>query len=160
MIKQISKIELKNFRNEVLVKYKKEDSPLMQVLQEAQAIFGYIPIVIQETIGAYLHIPTARIHGVVSFYSMFSTVPLGKYSVGTCMGTACYVRGGERLLDRVMDLTDTKYGETSEDGMFTLAPTRCVGDCSNAPVIMVNDRIHTNVTSDDVEKIINEYRLK
>ena len=155
MKERISEIELKNFEKTVLVNYKKEDSPLMQVLQEAQKVFGYIPIEVQELIGAYLHIPTAKINGVVSFYSMFSMTPQGKHTIGVCLGTACYVKGGERLLDRVSEKIGAKLGETSTDGRYTLAPTRCVGACSLAPVIMVNDDIHPKVTSDDIQRILD-----
>ena len=156
MNKVIAQKELDTFKDTVLVNYKKEDSPLMQVLQDAQSAFGYIPIEVQELIGSTLHISTARINGVVSFYSMFSMEPQGKHSIGVCLGTACYVKGGERLQDRVSEKIGAKLGETSKDGLYTLAPTRCVGACSLAPVIMVNDDIHSKVTSDDINNIIDK----
>lgn len=152
--------QLKDFEKDVLVNYIGAESPLMQVLQESQELFGCVPIEMQQLIGKTLHISTARINGVVSFYSMFSMIPNGKNTIGTCLGTACYVKGGERLLNRVSELLNTPFGETSEDGLWTLAPTRCVGDCSNAPVIMVNDTIHHKVSSDDVPKIIEIYKNK
>ena len=156
MNKTINKKELNEFKEGVLVNFHKEDSPLMQVLQEAQNTFGYIPIEVQELIGTHLHISPARISGVVSFYSMFSMTPQGKDSIGVCMGTACYVKGGERLLDRVSEQIGAQLGETSSDGLYTLVPTRCVGACSLAPVIMVNDEIHSKVTSDDIRKILDK----
>lgn len=158
MKKRISEMELNIFKDTVLINYKKEDSPLMQVLQEAQSAFGYVPIEVQELIGKHLHISLARINGVVSFYSMFSMVPQGKHSIGVCLGTACYVKGGERLLDRVSEKIGAELGETSKDGLYTLAPTRCVGACSLAPVIMTNEKIHSKVTSDDIHDIINELK--
>lgn len=160
MKRYITDEQLSNFKENVLVKYIGKESPLMQVLQESQDLFGCVPIEMQQLIGKTMHVSTAKINGVVSFYSMFSMIPNGINTIGTCLGTACYVKGGERLLARVSEILDTPYGETSKDGQFTLAPTRCVGDCSNAPVIMVNDTIHQKVTSDDVPKIIDLYRKK
>lgn len=154
----ISDHDLKHFKENVLSKYKKEDSPLMQVLQESQSLYGCVPIEMQQLIGNHFRISTARINGVVSFYSMFSLEPHGKYSIGVCLGTACYVKGGERLLDRLQEKLEIKQGETTKDGLYTLAPTRCVGSCSNAPVIMVNENIHNKVTSDDIPKILKSYK--
>ena len=91
---------------------------------------------------------------------MFSLEPYGEHVIGVCTGTACYVKGAQRLVDRVVDLLKTPYGETTEDRQFTLAPTRCVGSCSTAPVIMIDEKIYGNVSSDDVPKIIGEYTKK
>ena len=91
---------------------------------------------------------------------MFSLEPYGKNVVGVCTGTACYVKGAARLVDRVVDILKIPYGETTEDGEFTLAPTRCVGDCSHAPVIMINEKIYGGVSSDTVPKILAEYMKK
>lgn len=154
----ISKKELKYFEDNILINYDKNNSPLMQVLQESQDRYGCVPIEMQELIGKYFRISTAKINGVVSFYSMFSMKPSGKFGIGICLGTACYVKGGERLLDRMQERLGIKQGETTEDGLYSLVPTRCVGSCSNAPVIMVNDNIHTKVTSDDIPKILDEYK--
>ena len=156
----ISDLELNNFKDNVLSKYEKDTDQLMQILQESQKLFGCVPIEVQKLIGDTLHISLARINGVVTFYSMFSLKPLGKNIIGACTGTACYVKGAERIIDRISDLLGIKQGETTEDGMFTMAPTRCVGDCSHAPVVMINDTIHGNVSSDDVVKIINSYKEK
>lgn len=154
----ISEKDLLVFKKDILSKYKKEDSPLMQVLQESQKAFGCVPIEMQQLISTYFRISTAKINGVVSFYSMFSMKPNGRYSIGTCLGTACYVKGGERLLDRLQERLEIQLGETTSDGLYTLAPTRCVGACSLAPVIMVNDDIHSKVTSDDIPKILSNYK--
>ena len=154
----ISDKELQEFKETILINYNKEDSPLMQILQESQSKFGCVPIEMQNLIGAYLRISPARINGVVSFYSMFSMEPSGKFVIGACMGTACYVKGGERLLDRFSEALDIKLGETTKDRTYTLAPTRCVGACSFAPVVMVNDDIHHKVSSDDVYKILDKYK--
>ncbi len=157
MKEHISKQDLHLFEENILTKYRKNDSPLMQVLQESQNLYGCVPIEVQEVIGKHFRISPAKINGVVSFYSMFTLEPNGKNTVGVCLGTACYVKGGERLLDRVSERLEINLGETTKDGMFTLAPTRCVGACSSAPVIMVNDNIHGKVTSDDIPNIIEQY---
>ena len=159
MEKQVTQKELDKFKNTVLVNYKKEDSPLMQVLQHAQTVFGYIPIEVQELIGSHLQISTAKINGVVSFYSMFSLEPQGKHSIGVCLGTACYVKGAQRLLDRVSEKINAALGETSENCDCTLIPTRCVGACSSAPVIVTDGKIHAKVTSDDIHDIIDKLKV-
>ena len=151
---------LKEFKIEVIEKYRNSKSPLMQVLQESQKRYGCVPVEVQEFISKEMHVSTAKINGVVSFYSMFSLKPSGKHILGVCTGTACYVKGSTRLVERVEELLDTPYGSTTKDGLFTLAPTRCVGDCSKAPVIMVDDKIYGKVTSDDIPKIIAEYQNK
>ncbi|MDC0559044.1 NAD(P)H-dependent oxidoreductase subunit E [Candidatus Izimaplasma bacterium] len=152
--------QLKEFDVDVLSKFVDKVNPLMQILQESQTRFGCVPIEVQVLISKRYNFSTAKINGVVSFYSMFSLKPFGKHIVGVCTGTACYVKGAQRLVDRVVDILKVSYGETTEDGMFTLAPTRCVGDCSHAPVIMIDEKIYGNVSSDDVPKILSEYMNK
>lgn len=152
--------QMKGFKNDVLSKYIDKKNPLMQVLQEAQSLFGCVPYQLQQIIGEGLHESTAKINGVVSFYSMFSVKPKGKHIIGVCTGTACYVKGASRLVDRVSEYLDTPYGETTKDGLFTLSDTRCVGACSLAPVIMIDDEIFGNVSSDDVKKYIDKYKEK
>lgn len=152
--------QMEQFRKDVLLPFKLRKSPLMQVLQEAQSTFGCVPYELQKVIGQELHESTAKINGVVTFYSMFSVKPMGKHIIGVCTGTACYVKGSSRLVDRVSEYLNTPYGETTKDGQFTLADTRCVGACSLAPVIMVDDKIFGNVSSDDIHKIIDEFKQK
>lgn len=156
----LTKTQIKEFKDNIIPKFKEERSPLMPILQESQYLFGCVPMEIQEVISKELNISTAHINGVVTFYAMFSLKPRGKHILGVCTGTACYVKGAKRLVDRVSEELDTPYGETTADGQFTLQDTRCVGTCSKAPVIMVDDDIHGNVSSDDVIKIINQYREK
>lgn len=159
MKSHVSSEQLDTFKNDVLSRYKGKENPLMQILQESQSIFGCVPIEVQMLISKNFNYSTAKINGVVSFYSMFSLKPNGKNVVGVCTGTACYVKGAERLVDRMSEALGIKQGETTEDGQFTMAPTRCVGACSQAPVIVVNDKIHEKVSSDDVAKIHNEYKV-
>ena len=130
----------------------------MQILQESQKQFGCVPLEVQKLISDELNISTAKINGVVSFYSMFSLVPSGKHIIGVCTGTACHVKGAHRLVSRVEDILDTPYGETTKDGQFTLAHTRCVGDCAKGAVVMINDKMHAAVTSDNLESILDPYR--
>lgn len=158
MKQYITDQELNKFKETILIKYDKSQSSLMQILQESQKKYGCVPIEMQQLISKHMNISTAKINGVVSFYSMFSMEPNGKYSIGVCLGTACYIKGGERLLERYQDQLGIKQGETTEDELFSLVPTRCVGFCSKAPVVVTNDDIHHQVSSDDVLKNIQEYR--
>lgn len=160
MEKYLTTKQINEFKSNVLSMYKNERNPLMQVLQEAQSSFGCVPYELQIVIGEELNESTAKINGVVTFYSMFSIKPMGKNILGVCTGTACYVKGASRLVDRVAEYLNTNYGETTKDGVFTLSDTRCVGACSMAPVIVVNEKINGNVSSDDVSKIIDEYLEK
>jgi NADH:ubiquinone oxidoreductase subunit E len=159
MNKYVSEEQLDEFKLEVIDKYKDDKSPLMQILQESQKRYGCVPVEVQEVISKELHVSTAKINGVVSFYSMFRLVPSGKHILGVCTGTACYVKGASRLVERVETLLDSKYGSTTEDNCFTLAHTRCVGDCAQAPVVMVNEEFNGKVSSDDIPKIIARHQL-
>jgi len=160
MEQYVTKKELVLFTSEVINVLRHEITPLMMILQESQQRFGCVPMEVQLLISKEMNVSTAKINGVVSFYSMFSLTPNGRNTIGVCTGTACYVKGSGRLVDRVSDMLGVPYGETTDDGEWTMADTRCVGDCSNAPIIMVNEDIHQKVSSDDVPKIINQYKKK
>ena len=105
-----------------------------------------------------LEIPTSQVYGVVSFYSYFTENPKGKYQISVCMGTACYVKGGQAVLEAFEKELGIKFGETTEDLLFSISQTRCLGDCASAPVIMVNDQLLAKVTADEVPAIIEKYR--
>ena len=154
----VTESQLLEFKSNIFPKYTDVENPLMQILQESQAMFGCVPIEVQLLISKHFNYSTAKINGVVSFYSMFSLKPKGKNVVGVCTGTACYIKGAERLVDRMSEKLGIKQGETTEDGQFTMAHTRCVGACSLAPVIMVNGEIHEKVSTDDIERIYNQYK--
>lgn len=154
----VTESQLHNFESTIFPKYTDVENPLMQLLQESQTMFGCVPIEVQLLISKHFNYSTAKINGVVSFYSMFSLKPNGRNVVGVCTGTACYVKGAERLVDRMSETLGIKQGETTEDGQFTMAHTRCVGACSQAPVIVVNNNIHEKVSSDDIEKIHDKYK--
>ena len=141
-------------------KYKNEPSPLMLVLSETQKEYGYIPIEVQEIISKELNIPVSDIYGVVTFYSFFSLKPKGRYVIGVCLGTACYVKGSQNILDKFSELLKIKPGQTSEDGLFTFDALRCIGACGIAPAISINGKVYPKVTLSQVQQIIDEYRKK
>ncbi len=129
-------------------------SDLVEVLHKTQELYGYIPKHIVTLIAKTLKMPIAEIYGVITFYSRFSLVPKGKYSISICMGTACYVKGGEAILQEFSKLLHIGPDETTDDLIFSLIETRCVGECAVAPVITVNDRVYENVTIEDVPRIL------
>lgn len=152
--------EAVNQIKEICARYKNEPSPLMLVLADVQKEYGYIPLEVQEVISKELDIPVSDIYGVVTFYSFFSLKPKGRYVIGVCIGTACYVKGGQNVLDKFSELLKIGMGQTSEDGLFTLDGLRCIGACGIAPAISINGKVYPKVTLSDVSKIIEEYRSK
>jgi len=138
----------------IIEKYRGKPGNLIPVLNEVQKKVGYLPLDIQEYISRELHIPLSRIYGVISFYSMFSTTPRGKHTIGVCMGTACYVKGAEEVLNKIKQELEVEIGETSADGKFTLTITRCLGTCSMAPVIMIDEQVYGGVTPAKVPEIL------
>lgn len=134
----------------------KSENDLIEVLHKVQATYDYIPREIATMIALELNIPLSKVYGVTTFYTGFTLVPKGKYAISVCMGTACYVKGAEDILNKISEVLDIGIGETTDDLLFSLIETRCVGDCANAPIVTVNDRVYNKVTVDDVEKIIAE----
>src|SRR5690554_1815064 len=132
----------------------------MPVLHSAQEIFGCLSLDVQKYISKEMDIPVSDIYGVATFYSQFTLKPKGKYRVGVCMGTACYVKGSQAILDELKKVLDLKEGETSEDGLFTLDATRCLGACGLAPIMMINDDVYGRLKPEDVKGIIDKYRDK
>jgi NADH-quinone oxidoreductase subunit E/NADP-reducing hydrogenase subunit HndA len=152
------KLEAINQIKEICSRYKDEPSPLMIVLADVQKEYGYIPLEVQEVISSELDIPVSEIYGVVTFYSFFSLKPKGRYVIGCCVGTACYVKGGQNVLDKFCELLKIKVGQTSEDGLFTIDALRCIGACGIAPAISINGKVYPKVKLSDVDKIIKEYK--
>jgi NADH-quinone oxidoreductase E subunit len=142
----------------VLEKHKGQEGALIPILHQVQQELGYLPEDVQAYIAEKLGVPLSEIYGVVSFYSLFSTVPKGKYRIAVCMGTACYVKGSGIILEELEKQLDIKVGETTKDGEFTLEACRCLGACGLAPVLVVNDHVHGRLTKDDVTTIINKYK--
>ena len=132
----------------------------MMILSDIQKEYGYIPLEVQELVSLLTGIPVSEIYGVVTFYSFFSLTPKGKYVVGVCLGTACYVKGSQLVLDKFEELLGIKPGETTPDGLFTLDALRCVGACAIAPAVSINGKVHPMVQVSHVEKIISDIRRK
>ena len=143
---------------EIIARYKDERTPLMMILSDIQNEYGYIPLDVQELISEKTGIPVAEIYGVVTFYSFFSLKPKGKFVIGVCLGTACYVKGSQQVIDKFSEILNIKPGETSEDGLFTLDALRCIGACGIAPAITINGKVYPKVAVNQVPGIVDEYR--
>lgn len=137
---------------------KADESALIYVLKEAQGIFGYLPKEVQLHISEKLGVSPAKVYGVVSFYSYFSTNPIGEHKISICLGTVCFVKGSKEVLSEFEKQLGIKAGETTPDLKFTIECLRCVGACGLAPVVVVDGKVYSQVTVDDVGKIIDEYR--
>lgn len=142
----------------VITKHKDEKGALMPIMQEAQEIYGYLPIEVQSVISNVLGIPLEKIYGVATFYSQFSLNPKGQYTISVCLGTACYVKGAGDILLKIKEILNISDGETTADGKFSLDSCRCIGACGLAPVITVNDDVYGKITADDVEGILAKYQ--
>ena len=142
---------------EAINRHKGEPGALMPVLQEAQNIFGYVPLDVQEQIADGLDTTLSEVYGVATFYSQFSLEPKGQYVVGVCLGTACYVKGSQKVLDKLSEELKIPVGKTTEDGRFTLNATRCLGACGLAPVMMINDDVYGRLTPAQVGPILDKY---
>lgn len=145
---------------EICERYKDEPTPTMMILEDIQKEFGYIPLEVQELVSDLTGIPVSEIYGVVTFYSFFSMNPKGKYVIGVCLGTACYVKGSQLVLDKFSELLGIKAGQTTEDGLFTLDVLRCIGACAIAPAVSINGKVYPQVKVDSVKGIIDSYRAK
>ena len=136
------------------------ESQLIAVLHRVQAKFGYLNSAHLDAVAQLLQVPAAKVAGVASFYHFFRLQPRGKYIINVCLGTACYVKGADRIAQRVIDELGITWGETSKDGIFTLEQSRCLGTCGLAPVIMIDDQIHGQITPDQVPGILEKYLKK
>ncbi len=145
---------------EIVERYKDEPTPTMMILEDIQKEYGYIPLEVQELVSELTGVPVSDIYGVVTFYSFFSMVPKGKYVIGVCLGTACYVKGAQLVLDKFSQELGIKPGETTEDGLFTIDVLRCIGACAIAPAVSINGKVYPQCKVDNVPNIIKEYRQK
>ena len=143
--------------DEIVAKYKDTRGALIPVLHEAQEVYGYLPLEVQRVIAEKLNIPLAEVYGVVSFYTQFSIYPKGQYQINVCMGTACYVKGANEVLDKFRTRLSIDVGECTEDGKFSLEACRCIGACGLAPVVTINDEVYGKLTADDVDVILDDY---
>ena len=144
--------------NEICDRYINEKTPLMMILSDIQNEYGYIPLDVQEIVSERTGISVAEIYGVVTFYSFFSLKPKGKYVIGCCMGTACYVKGAQQIIDKFSEILGIGPGETTEDGMFTIDALRCIGACGIAPAVTINGTVYPKMTVDMVSHVVEEYR--
>ena len=151
---------LKKEMTELLSNYKQDKDNLIQILNEVQVKYGYIPKVAQLEIADYLGIPLAKVYGVITFYSRFTLEPKGKYNVSICLGTACFVKGSNEILERAKAKLGIEEGKTTEDGKFSLDTTRCVGACGLAPVFTINNEVYGKATVKKLDEVLDEYKKK
>ena len=142
----------------ILWVYKQDKDNLIQILNDVQEHYGYIPKHAQKAVSEYLNIPMAEIYGVVTFYSRFTLKPKGKYHIAVCLGTACYVKGSSKIMDRLEERLGIKTGETTTDGKFSIEATRCVGACGLAPVFTVNGEVYGKATVQKLDKVLDELK--
>lgn len=141
------------------VKHKEHsDSYLIAVLHKAQGLYGYLPKDVMDDISQQMQIPTAHIWGVATFYHYFNLTPPGKHVISVCLGTACYVKGAGQILETIKKELKIDMGQVTEDGLFSLQPARCLGACGVAPVVMIDEKIHGELTPQKVVDVINQYR--
>ena len=141
----------------VIEEHKDQDGATIPVLHKAQEIYGYLPIEVQTMIAEGLNVPLAEVYGIVTFYTQFSLNPKGKYNIGVCLGTACYVKGSGDILEKIKERLGIDVGECTPDGKFSIEATRCIGACGLAPVLTVNDEVYGRLTVDDVDDILAKY---
>jgi NADH-quinone oxidoreductase subunit E/NADP-reducing hydrogenase subunit HndA len=155
------KVELKKSDVEKLKdickSFHNEAGELINVLHKAQHTFGYLPAEIQEIVAHELSVPLAKVYGVVTFYSFFTMLPKGLHPISVCTGTACYVRGAEKVLDEFKRILKVQVGESTPDGKFSLSCLRCVGACGLAPVVTIGEKVYGRVSPDGVKDILGEY---
>ena len=142
---------------QVIKAHKGQKGALMPVMQQAQDIYGYLPIEVQKIISDEMDIPMEKIYGVATFYAQFALQPKGKYRISVCLGTACYVKGSGKIYEKLQELLQIQGGECTLDGKFSLDACRCVGACGIAPVMMINDDVHGRLTPDQVQGILEKY---
>ena len=142
---------------EVIAKYAGDKSNLMAVMQEAQGIYGYLPREVQVMIAEGMEVPLEKVYGVATFYAQFSLSPKGKYNISVCLGTACYVKGAQQLVDKLEECLSIAAGECTEDGKYSLEACRCIGACGLAPVLTVNEDVYGRLVADDIPGILAKY---
>ena len=164
MVKKVSKTPFQGSPEQaaqleaVIAQYRDDPSQLMTVMQKAQGIYGYLPYEVQVMIADGMDIPLEKIYGVSTFYAQFLLAPAGKYAISMCMGTACYVKGAQDILDHLCELLGIQPGECTQDGLFSIEACRCIGACGLAPVMMINEDVYGNLTPDMLDGILAKYR--
>ncbi|HEX2952460.1 MAG TPA: NAD(P)H-dependent oxidoreductase subunit E [Bacillota bacterium] len=142
----------------IIAKYKEKPGALIPVLHEAQMLFGYLPESVQIRVAEGLNVPLSEVYGVITFYSLFTLKPRGKHTIGICLGTACYVKGAPAVVEAVQKTLNVKTDDTTDDGLFSLTITRCVGACGLAPVMTIGEDVYGRLTADKVPEVLAKYR--
>ena len=142
---------------EAIARANGDKSALMAVMQEAQGIYGYLPYEVQCKIAEGLDVPVEKVYGVATFYAQFALSPKGKYNISVCLGTACYVKGAQQVLDKICEVLGVEAGECSDDGKFSIEACRCIGACGLAPVMTINDDVYGKLTADMIPDILAKY---
>jgi NADH:ubiquinone oxidoreductase subunit E len=142
---------------QVITEYDRKESNLIQILHMAQAIFGYLPDEVLRFISQEMNLPMSSVKGVVSFYSYFSTQPKGRHTVQVCLGTACYVRGGKKVLDTLKENLGIDVSQTTADRRFSLEVKRCIGSCGLAPAVSIDNVVHKRVNPNKIQDILKKY---
>ncbi len=164
MLKKISKIPFKGTPEqetqlkEIIAECKADKSLLIHVMQQAQLIYGYLPFEVQVMIAEGMDVPLEKVYGVSTFYAQFALSPNGKYNISVCLGTACYVKGSQSVLDKICEKLGIEPGECTEDGLFSIEACRCIGACGLAPVMMVNDDVYGRLDVSQVDAILDKYK--
>ena len=164
MLKKISSIpfsgtpEQEEKLKQAIESHKDDPGAIMPVLQDAQEIYGYLPIEVQKMVAEGLNVPLEEVYGVSTFYSQFALSPKGKYNISVCLGTACYVKGSGDVLNKLTEILGIGAEECTPDGKFSLTACRCVGACGLAPVMMINDDVYGRLTTDQIQGIIDKYK--
>jgi len=153
-VQTMTEEEKYNLLKNVINDYERKETNLIQILHMAQAIFGYLPSEVQNFIADKMDLSISRVNSVLTFYSFFSTRPKGKYTVGICLGTACYVRGGRDVLNKLRDILGIDVGATTEDKIFSLSVMRCIGACGLAPAMTINNKVYKQVNPNRIARIL------
>lgn len=154
---ELSEEEQYRLLSQVIQDFHADENNLIQILHMAQAIFGYLPLAVQQYIAREMDLPLSRVSGVLTFYSFFSTQPKGKYTIQICLGTACYVRGGKKIVEKLQELLGTGVGETTKDGKFSLQVMRCIGACGLAPAISIDGKVFKRVNPNKLREILDQF---
>ena len=163
MLKKLSTLPFRSTKeqdeklNAVIAENKHDKSRVMAVMQEAQNIFGYLPIEVQNTIAEGMQVPLEKVYGIATFYAQFSLTPKGENHISVCLGTACYVRGSGNLYDKLQEVLGIAGDECTADRKFSLTACRCIGACGLAPVLTVNEEVYGRLTVDDIPGIVAKY---
>ena len=156
-LKEFSSEQLKEV-DDIIVRHKGESSALIPVLEQVQEVLGFLPKAIQMKVAKGLNVPVANVYGVITFYSFFTMVPRGRHNIRVCLGTACYVRGGQKILNKLTNILDIESGECTEDRRFSLETVRCLGACGLAPVIVADNDTHGQMKSTRLDGILAQYK--